>query len=84
MDFRVDQSRGLHFIYALPFSDHHLLIESTLISVAVQPQSWYRNAIECWLRENNIEVAEIISEEMGVIPMDILIPDASTVTSSSP
>ncbi len=84
MDFRVDQSRGLHFIYALPFSDHHLLIESTLISVAVQPQSWYRNAIECWLRENNIEVAEIISEEMGVIPMDILIPDASTVTSEQP
>jgi len=73
MDFRVDQSRGLHFIYALPFSEHHLLVESTLISTSVEPQEWYRNAIEGWLRDNNIEVAEIISEEMGVIPMDTLI-----------
>lgn len=73
MDFRVDQSRGLHFIYALPFSQHHLLVESTLISTNVEPQDWYRNAIEEWLRNNNIEVAEIISEERGIIPMDKLV-----------
>jgi lycopene beta-cyclase len=75
MDFRVDQSRGLHFIYALPFSDHHLLVESTLISATVEPEEWYRNAIEQWLQEHNIQVAEIISEETGVIPMDTLITD---------
>ena len=80
MDFRVDQSKGLHFIYALPFSDHHLLIESTLISANVQGQAWYRNAIECWLRDNNIHVAEIISEEMGVIPMDTLITEAPSTS----
>ena len=83
MDFRADQSKGLHFIYALPFSDHHLLIESTLISVEVQPQAWYRNAIECWLRDNNIEAAEIISEEMGVIPMDTLISETPSSCSMS-
>lgn len=83
MDFRVDQSQGLHFIFALPFSDHHLLIESTLISASLQPQDWYRNAIEGWLRVNNIEVEEIISEEMGVIPMDTLITDASSSATSS-
>jgi lycopene beta-cyclase len=75
MDFRVDQSRGLHFIYALPFSDHHILVESTLISATVEPQDWYRSAIEQWLQEHDIQVAEIISEEMGVIPMDTLITD---------
>ncbi len=73
MDFRVDQSRGLHFIYALPYSQHQLLVESTLISTSVEPQDWYRNAIEEWLHSNNIEVAEIISEERGVIPMDKLV-----------
>jgi lycopene beta-cyclase len=72
MDFRVDQSRGLHFIYALPFSDNHLLIESTLISGRMETQDWYRDAIKGWLRDNNIEIEEFICEEMGVIPMDTL------------
>jgi lycopene beta-cyclase len=81
MDFRVDQSRGLHFIYALPFSDHHMLIESTLISAELEPQSWYRDAIERWLRDNNIEVAEVIYEEAGVIPMDTLISDSASPVS---
>ncbi|ETN93286.1 lycopene cyclase family protein [Gammaproteobacteria bacterium MOLA455] len=72
MDFRVDQSRGLHFIYALPFSDHHLLIESTLISGRIETQDWYRDAIKGWLRDNNIEIDEFICEEVGVIPMDTL------------
>ena len=73
MDFRVDQSRGLHFIYALPYSDHHLLIESTLISTSLEPREWYRNSIDKWLEENHIQVAEIVSEEIGVIPMDTLV-----------
>ena len=84
MDFRVDQSRGLHFIYALPYSDHQMLIESTLISATVEPQDWYRNAIEQWLQEHSIEVAEIISEEMGVIPMDSLITDPTAEPLAAP
>ena len=77
MDFRVDQSRGLHFVYALPFSDHHLLVESTVISNTLEPSEWYRAAIETWLRDNNIDVEEIISEEMGAIPMDTLVKGQS-------
>jgi len=84
MDFRVDQSRGLHFIYALPFSDHHLLIESTLISGRMETQDWYRDAIKGWLRDNNIEIAEIIVEEMGVIPMGTVESDPSTSSEPEP
>ena len=84
MDFRVDQSRGLHFIYALPFSDHHLLIESTLISGRMETQDWYRDAIKGWLRDNNIEIAEIIGEEMGVIPMGTVESDPSTSSELEP
>lgn len=84
MDFRVDQSRGLHFIYALPYSEHHMLIESTLISTSVEPRDWYRSTIDKWLEDNRIEVAEIISEEMGVIPMDTLVTDTSNQASRSP
>jgi lycopene beta-cyclase len=84
MDFRVDQSRGLHFIYALPYSDHQMLVESTLISATVEPQDWYRKAIDQWLQEHSIEVAEIISEEMGVIPMDSLMTDPTAEPLAAP
>ncbi len=74
MDFRVDQSRGLHFIYVLPFSSTHVLVESTMISQSVEPRNWYRNAIERWLNEREIMVESYLSEEVGVIPMDEVIP----------
>lgn len=69
MDFRVDQSRGLHFIYVLPYSDRHLLVESTMISTQLEDTDWYRNAISQWLKERNIEVQSMLREEQGVIPM---------------
>lgn len=69
MDFRVDQSRGLHFIYLLPYTDRHILVESTMISCQLEDKDWYRNAITCWLEERNIQVESQLSEEYGVIPM---------------
>lgn len=69
MDFRVDQSRGLHFIYALPFSDRRLLVESTMISTRLEDKDWYRQAIGDWLKLQNIEIEETLAEEAGVIPM---------------
>ncbi|MFT6874349.1 MAG: lycopene beta-cyclase [Granulosicoccus sp.] len=74
MDFRVDQTRGLHFIYALPFSDRRILIESTMISNNVESKEWYRQAIEQWLRDQNIEIEEHLGEETGVIPMQTVTP----------
>lgn len=69
MDFRVDQSRGLHFIYALPFSSHRLLVESTMISTTLEESAWYTAAIERWLALQGIEVDELIRVERGVIAM---------------
>ncbi|MGK0342973.1 MAG: lycopene beta-cyclase [Candidatus Azotimanducaceae bacterium] len=74
MDFRVDQSRGLHFIYMLPFSDRRLLIESTMISNTLEDKDWYRQAIGQWLREQDIEIEEKMGEETGVIPMQTVTP----------
>lgn len=69
MDFRVDQSRGLHFIYALPYSDHSMLVESTMISTTLEPMEWYKEAIHQWLDQQSIEITDITREEYGVIPM---------------
>lgn len=81
MDFRVDQSRGLHFIYVLPYSNRSLLIESTMISTKLESKEWYRQAILQWLQNQNIEIDEILSEEIGVIPMQPVNPSLlNTVT----
>jgi lycopene beta-cyclase len=77
MDFRVDQSRGLHFIYALPFSDTHLLVESTMISNSKEPQQWYLETIDHWLNERGISVESDIGCESGIIPMDNCQPQDS-------
>ncbi len=69
MDFRVDQSRGLHFIYALPYSNHHMLVESTMISLRQEEKDWYRSAIQQWLEQRNIKISSVLREECGVIPM---------------
>ena len=37
MDFAVAQSRGLHFMYVLPFSPQRALVEATYISPATLP-----------------------------------------------
>ena len=74
MDFRVDQSRGLHFIYALPYSDHEILIESTMISKSLEPEDWYRQAIDQWLNQQGIEMETIVREESGIIAMHSSLP----------
>lgn len=79
MDFRVDQSRGLHFIYVLPYSDRHLLVESTMISNQLEDKDWYRNAISQWLADRNIQIQSQLREEYGVIPMAAVQPQNSQV-----
>ena len=74
MDFRVDQSRGLHFIYALPYSDREILIESTMISKSPEPENWYRQAIDQWLDQHGIEVETIVRQESGIIAMHSSLP----------
>lgn len=80
MDFRVDQSRGLHFIYALPFSERSLLIESTMISTTIEPVDWYKQAIYQWLDGQSIEIEEITREELGIIPMHETIPTDNSLS----
>lgn len=70
MDFRADQSQGVHFIYVLPFTSQHVLVESTLVSRQLQHKSWYRKAIQTWLQDRGIEVSQLVGEEFGAIPLE--------------
>jgi len=70
MDFRCDQSRGMHFIYCLPFSDRDALVESTMFSSQQAPIDFYETAIADWLGKiARITDFEITRRETGMIPL---------------
>ena len=75
MDFRVDQSKGMHFIYLLPYSPTQALVESTLFSTTVLQREYYDNTIKNYLADHyGASIKNIIHEEQGVIPMGTLSP----------
>ena len=80
MDFRVDQSKGMHFICLLPFSPTCALIESTLFSTVITPREYYVDTINSYLSDNyGLSSFEVIHEEKGVIPMGNLAPHDSAI-----
>ena len=73
MDFRVDQSQGMHFIYLLPFSETEALVESTLFSARTLEDDFYTGAINTYLeRHFQLKNFDILRRERGVIPLATL------------
>ena len=80
MDFRVDQTHGMHFIYLLPFSPTRALVESTLFSTNVLDEEYYIESINQYLASHfGTSVKEVIHQEKGVIPMGKLYPHDSKI-----
>lgn len=70
MDFRVDQSEGMHFMYLLPYSSTEALVESTVFSTKLADKQFYLSAIDHYLAEHyNVQEYEITHSEQGVIPL---------------
>ena len=70
MDFRCDQSRGMHFIYLLPFSKRKALVESTMFSKTVENKEFYSAEISNYLKKYfNLVKFTKSDHEKGVIPM---------------
>ena len=73
MDYRCDQSHGMHFIYCLPFSDCQALIESTLFSPELLPAGFYETAISDYVKMIcKLPEYEVSRRESGVIPLGML------------
>ena len=73
MDFRVDQSRGMHFIYLLPFSATEALVESTLFTSQVEDEDFYLSAISGYLsRHMGLTDFDVVHRERGVIPLGVM------------
>ena len=70
MDFDVDQTDGIHFMYVLPFSRRRALVESTILSPTLLPEKVYTaRAVEYVQRVHDAEVEGIRQVESGAIPM---------------
>ena len=70
MDFRCDQSKGIHFIYLLPLNKNSALVESTIFSKNIEKPSFYLNAIKLYLRKYyNLTKFVKSHHEKGIIPM---------------
>ena len=69
MDFRVDQSRGIHFTYVLPFSRTEALVEDTFFSEEPVRTQVYEDNLRRYLESHGIHDYEITRREAGVIPM---------------
>lgn len=70
MDFDVDQSKGLHFMYLLPFSTHEALLESTFITPHIHDEQIYENFISDYLKKRFKHSGyQIIRKERGVLPL---------------
>lgn len=70
MDATVPQMDGYRFFYLLPFDDTRLLVEATYYSddAALSAQD-QRTAIADYAESHGWQVAEVIREESGVLPI---------------
>lgn len=76
MDFRCDQSLGMHFLYLLPFSETEALVESTLFTDEIASGSYYREAIAGYLsRFYQSASFTITGEEKGALPLCEIAPN---------
>jgi lycopene beta-cyclase len=72
MDFDVDQSAGLRFVYVLPLSPFEALVEDVSLSDPALTDDDHRRNLRDHLRERfglGPDDYEIVSEERGCIPM---------------
>jgi len=71
MDFRMDQCDEVRFIYILPFSKKHGLIEMTIFSEEVfESKKQYEELLEDYLNSHfRNQKYRIIDTEYGIIPM---------------
>ena len=69
MDFNLPQNGNTRFMYVLPISKTHALIEYTLFSEHLLPVSEYETAIEKYMEQIGIKNYTITEKEQGNIPM---------------
>jgi lycopene beta-cyclase len=72
MDATVPQQDGYRFVYVLPFTADRILVEDTYYSDTPHLEvPRLRDGILAWIRNRGLEVAEVLREEQGVLPLPL-------------
>ncbi|MCZ0961228.1 lycopene beta-cyclase CrtY [Paracoccus benzoatiresistens] len=72
MDATVPQQDGYRFFYLLPFDDNRLLVEATYYSDAAHLSADRQRAgIADYVAAHGWEIAEVVREEAGVLPITL-------------
>lgn len=75
MDFRVDQSHGVCFVYVLPYASNEALVECTVFSAAVWSAEHYDVRLKAYIADIlGASDYDIIATEVGIIPMTDRVP----------
>ena len=69
MDFSVDQSNATQFVYVLPFSRTHALIELTRFGISPIDHAYAQEQLKEYCRQKKYGSYVIDTEEQGIIPM---------------
>ncbi|MBM4151615.1 MAG: hypothetical protein FJ219_08205 [Ignavibacteria bacterium] len=69
MDFSVDQSIATQFVYVLPFSSTHALIELTRFGASPINYEYAQEQLNAYFKLKQFGNHTIESEEQGIIPM---------------
>lgn len=69
MDFSVDQSKATQFVYVLPFSPTHALIELTRFGARPIDHEYAQVQLNAYCQQKKLGAYTIDSEEQGIIPM---------------
>jgi len=69
MDFSIPQNGNTRFMYVLPLSDTEAIVEYTLFSKDLLPDSEYEDAIKDYLLDKGVAEYNIVDKERGSIPM---------------
>ncbi len=69
MDFSIDQRKNTRFMYVLPTAPNQALVEYTLFSEKLLPESEYETAIEDYMEALGASQYELLATEKGSIPM---------------
>ena len=75
MDFRVDQSDGVCFVYVLPYAQNEALVECTVFSAAVWDAEQYEVRLRAYIADIiGASDYEVEATEIGIIPMTDRMP----------
>jgi lycopene beta-cyclase len=74
MDFSVDNTKDVQFVYVLPFANNKALVECTIFSNTIKQDEAYEATLVNYLQTFLSSSYNIVSKEKGKIPMQLFQP----------